>query len=70
MLANLYLDVITGCEGSVISGFHSDVDKICALLRYDAASSDDILPTFRDNVSVPSSRVKNSKEKKQMGRRD
>ena len=27
----------------------------CALLGYEAASSDNFLPTFRDNLSVPSS---------------
>jgi hypothetical protein len=46
---------------SVISGFRRDADEICALLGYKAASRGNFLPTFRDNVSVPSSRVKNSK---------
>jgi hypothetical protein len=46
----------------VILGFRSDADKICALLGCYAASSDNPLPTFRDNVSFPSSRVKKSKE--------
>jgi hypothetical protein len=32
--------------------------EICALLGYYAASYGNCLPTFRDNVSVPSSRVK------------
>jgi hypothetical protein len=36
--------------------------EICALLRYNAASSGNTLPTFRDNVSVTSSRVKKSKK--------
>jgi hypothetical protein len=45
---------------SVISGFHRDVDQICALLDY-VASNGNHLPTFRDNVSVPSSRVNKSK---------
>jgi hypothetical protein len=40
---------------SVISGFRSNDDEICALLGYNAASSGNRLPTFRDNVSVPSS---------------
>jgi hypothetical protein len=35
---------------SVISGFRRDVDEICALLGYYAASSDNPLPTFRDNI--------------------
>ena len=42
----------------VISGFSREVDKKCALLGYYAASSGNLSPTFRDNLSVPSSRVK------------
>jgi hypothetical protein len=34
-------------------------DENCALLGYQAASSDHFLPTFQDNLSVPSSAVKN-----------
>jgi hypothetical protein len=33
-------------------------NEICGLLGYYAASFGNCLPTFRDNVSVPSSRVK------------
>jgi hypothetical protein len=44
----------------VISGFRRDVDEIGALLRCYAASSDSPVPTFRENLSVPSSRVKKS----------
>jgi hypothetical protein len=43
---------------SLISGFRSDFDEICVLLGYYAASCGNFLPTFRDNVSVPTSRVK------------
>jgi hypothetical protein len=43
---------------SVISYFRSDVDEICALLGYYAASSGNFLPTFQNNLSVPSARVK------------
>jgi hypothetical protein len=43
-----------------VSGFRRDVDEICALLGYYAASSGNPLPTFRDNVSVPSPSVKTS----------
>jgi hypothetical protein len=48
------------CRGRVtlISGFHRDVDEICDLLGYYAVSCGNCLPTFRDNVSVSSSRVK------------
>jgi hypothetical protein len=46
---------------SVISGFRRDVDDICALLGYYAALSGNSLPTLRDNLAVPSSRVGKSK---------
>jgi hypothetical protein len=36
------------------------VDENYVHLGYYGASSGNLLPTFRDNVSVPSSRVKNS----------
>jgi hypothetical protein len=42
----------------VISGFRRDVDENCGLLGYYEASSANPLPTFRDNVSVPFSRMK------------
>ena len=38
----------------VIRGFLRQVDKNRALLGYYSASSGNFLPTFRDNVSVPS----------------
>jgi hypothetical protein len=43
----------------VISGFCRD-DEICALLGYYTASNGRPLPVFRNNVSVPSWRVKKS----------
>jgi len=46
----------------VISGFRRDVDENCTLLGYYAVISGNFLPTFRDNLSVPSSGVKNTKE--------
>jgi hypothetical protein len=45
----------------VISGFSRDVDVIRALLGYHTQASVNHLPTFRDNVSVPSSSAKKSK---------
>jgi hypothetical protein len=36
----------------------SVVDEICVLLGYNAASCGNCLPTFRENLSVPSSKVK------------
>jgi hypothetical protein len=46
----------------MISGFRRDADEIFALLGYKATSSGNPLPTFRDNLSVPSSRIKKSLE--------
>jgi hypothetical protein len=46
----------------VTSGFRPDVDETCALLRHYLASNGDPLPTFRDNVSLPSSRVNKFKK--------
>ena len=37
----------------VILGFRRQVDENCWLLGYYAASGDNSLPTFRDNLSVP-----------------
>ena len=39
----------------VISDFHREVADNCALLGHYAASSGNFLPTFRNNLSVPSS---------------
>jgi hypothetical protein len=41
--------------------FRRDAGELCVLLVYYAASNGNPLQTFRDNVSVPSSRVKKSK---------
>jgi hypothetical protein len=49
---------------TLISGFRRDVDEICGLLGNYTASCGDYLPTFRDNVSFPSSRVKIPSRKK------
>ena len=48
------------CDGRVgcaISGFRREVQENCVLLGYYTASSGNSLPTFRDNLSVPSSRI-------------
>jgi hypothetical protein len=44
-------------------GMNFGAVTISVLLGYYAASNGNPLPTFRDNVSVPSSRVKKSKKK-------
>jgi len=43
----------------VISGLRREVQENCPLLSYYAASSGKSLPTFRDILSVSSSRAKN-----------
>jgi hypothetical protein len=40
------------------SAFSHEIAKNCALQAYHAASIGNSLPTFRDNVSAPYSRVK------------
>jgi len=45
-------------QNHVISGFRREITQNCALLVYHVASSDNLLPTFRDNLSVPSSGFK------------
>jgi hypothetical protein len=42
----------------VTSGFPRSVNEVCALLGFYVALSGSFLPTFRDNLSVPSSSVK------------
>jgi hypothetical protein len=42
----------------VTSGFGHRVDEICALLAYHAAYGGNCLPTFRDNLSLLSWRIK------------
>ena len=42
----------------VTSGVRRNVDEACALLGCYAAYNGNSLPTFRDNLSVPSSKVK------------
>jgi len=39
----------------MISGLRRETDENCALLDYCAAISGNLLLTFRDNLSVPSS---------------
>jgi len=54
-------------EIRVNSGFQIEVDENCAILGFYAASSGNLLPKFRDNLSILSSWVKNSKTRKKMG---
>jgi hypothetical protein len=52
------LACIQEVSGSNIGPETDCVYEICVLLRYYAASDGNPLPTFRDNVSVPQSKVK------------
>jgi hypothetical protein len=47
----------------LISDFRREVTENCAFRRYYAAISGNSLPTFRDNLSVPSSMTKNPNRK-------
>jgi hypothetical protein len=42
-----------------ISGFCREVDEKCVLVGYYAANNGNFLPTLRDSLSAPSSRLKN-----------
>jgi hypothetical protein len=56
--------LITGTRSTLGTKLlQTDVCEICGLLGYYAASCGNCLPTFRDNVSVPSSRVKSPSRK-------
>ena len=44
----------------VTAGFRREADKNNPLMVYYAASSGNLLPTFQDSLSVPSSRLKKS----------
>ena len=46
----------------MVTGFHRDVDEIGVLLGCCTAYSGNSAPTFRDNLAIPSSRVKKSKK--------
>ena len=44
----------------MISDFRRELDENCPLLGFYATSSGNFSPKFRDNISVPSSSVKNT----------
>ena len=58
----LYLSQSRCPQRCVFSGFHRGGNEICALLRFYASYIASMLPTFRDNLSVQSSRANISKE--------
>jgi hypothetical protein len=54
----------------VIVGFGRELNENCALLDYNAASSGNSLPTFRDNISIASSSTSMGRELLCHGQRD
>jgi len=55
-LCQLHLFQITNKFGScVISDFRREAEENCAVLSYYTAGSGNFLPTFRGNLSIPSS---------------
>jgi len=46
----------------MISGFRREVAENCALLGHYATNSGNSLPTFREDLSVPSSKVNKTKD--------
>jgi len=53
-------DIITAITSNSAMRWKELVEtKNCALMGYYAASSGNLLPTFRDDLSVPPSRIKN-----------
>jgi hypothetical protein len=55
-------NIHTAILGLVISGFRFEVDENCTLQGHYTASSGNSAPTFRDNLSAPSSRVNEALE--------
>jgi hypothetical protein len=58
---DLHYHAWTLLTGSVISGFHHEVDENCALLGY-AMNTGNFLLTVWNNLSIPSSKFKNKKK--------
>jgi hypothetical protein len=54
----------------VISIFRREVDENCVILGHYAASSDNLLPTFRDSLSVPFAGGKESKKLRRVALED
>ena len=53
-------DIITAITSNSAMRSKEQVEtENCALMGYYAANSDNLLPTFRDELSVPSTRIKN-----------
>jgi len=50
----IYIQIDNFCS---ISGSRRGVNEICALWEFYAAHNGSLLPTFRDHLSVPYSRV-------------
>ena len=62
LLSNFHTPTSKMPNSCVILGYRREVDEKCALLDCYAASDGNFLPTLRDNLTVPSSEVKNAKD--------
>jgi len=60
-IVSTLVHLVKVCTLFVISGFHHNVDEICAVLGYYAAWHGSSLLMFLDFLMAPSSRVKKSK---------
>jgi hypothetical protein len=54
MTVIVVINIVTVGKITLTSGFRRAADEICAVVEYYAPSSGNPLPTFRDNVSIPS----------------
>jgi hypothetical protein len=54
---------VHAADTNLILGFRHNVDEICALLGYYAASCGNCLPTLQDNVSASSSTITTMSQK-------
>ena len=52
-----FLCLVKDSHLCVILGYRREIDENCDLLDYQAASSGNLLPTFRNKISVPTSRL-------------
>jgi len=59
----MYSYILPHADSPTFRLANTDENENCALLGYYAASNVNSLPTFRDNLTAPSSRVKKLKSR-------
>jgi hypothetical protein len=57
-LYDVHISIYRLFPSYIISGFRREADENCALLGHYATSSGNSVPTLRDNLSVPYSRIR------------